>query len=78
MRLFCERTRGTAMAFQEEDQSVTTYDFKPPDKPFPWGKVLGFLAVLIVIIISVIARSNAVEDNMRDGRYYEVVPARDR
>ena len=57
---------------------MTTYDFKPPDRPFPWGKVIGFLVVLRVIVISGIARYNAIEDNMRDGRYYEVVPARDR
>ena len=57
---------------------MTTYDFKPPDKPFPWGKVISFLVVLLVIVISVIARSNAVEERTRDGRYYEVVPARDR
>ena len=45
---------------------MTTYQSEGPK--FPWGKVLGFLIPIVLIIIVIIARSNAVEEGERRNR----------
>ena len=45
---------------------MTTYQSEGPK--FPWGKILGFLIPIALIIIVIIARSNAVEEGERRNR----------
>ena len=45
---------------------MTTYQSEGPK--FSWGKVLGFLILIALIIIVIIARSNAVEEGERRNR----------